>query len=114
MPLLKIQCNKQLNTDTKNTFLKQISSSTAKALGKSENYVMCIVEDQQSMSFAGSNEDAAYVEFKSIGLPEDKTSDLAKIICDLINQELNIPAERTYIEFANAQRHMWGWNNRTF
>ena len=114
MPLLKAECNITLSREAKNDYIKQASSLTSDLLGKPESYVMCSIEDDKSMYFATSMEPAAYIEFKSIGLPEDKTGDLARAICELTKEQLGIPVERIYIEFSNAQRHMWGWNNRTF
>ncbi|RLD31936.1 MAG: hypothetical protein DRI73_07875 [Bacteroidetes bacterium] len=29
-------------------------------------------------------------------------------------ETLNIPKERVYIEFSSAERHMFGWNGKTF
>jgi len=31
-----------------------------------------------------------------------------------MNSELGLPADRVYIEFADAPRSMWGWNGGTF
>ena len=114
MPLLKTECNISLTQEAKNDFIKQASNITSKMLGKSEDYVMCSIDDNKNMCFAGSSDPTAYIELKSIGLPEDKTGELAGAICELIGAQLGIPAQRIYIEFSNAQRHMWGWNNRTF
>jgi hypothetical protein len=36
------------------------------------------------------------------------------LLCGFITQELGIAAERIYIEFSGPERHMWGWNNKTF
>ncbi|MEW8510880.1 MAG: hypothetical protein AB2608_08600 [Candidatus Thiodiazotropha sp.] len=32
----------------------------------------------------------------------------------MMEQQLAIPAERVYIEFSSAERHLWGWNATTF
>ena len=114
MPLLKIEINVNLSQETKNNFLKQASNVLSAALGKSEKYVMCTLEDNRSMVFGGDALPTAYVELKSIELSENNTTKLSKTVCELINAQLEIPVERIYIEFTNAQRHMWGWNNRTF
>jgi phenylpyruvate tautomerase len=34
--------------------------------------------------------------------------------CQQIESELGVSANRIYIEFADAQRHLWGWNKSTF
>lgn len=114
MPLLKITSNQPMHSDKQDGFLRQISQTVADILGKSEKYVMVSWLHNPTMLFAGSSDPLVYVEFKSIGLPEDRTSDLSQTICELMAQELGIGKERMYIEFSNAQRHMWGWNGGTF
>jgi len=75
---------------------------------------MIAIEPPQAMMFAGSTDPLAYLELKSIGLPESKTSQLSKALCDLVENKLGIPQSRIYIEFADAPRSMWGWNGGTF
>jgi phenylpyruvate tautomerase PptA (4-oxalocrotonate tautomerase family) len=98
----------------KNNFAKQASKATAEAVGKPENYVMTIVEDEQVLVFAGNDQPAAYIELKSINLPESETANLSASLCQLVNGQLDIDTGRIYIEFSSAQRHMWGWNGGTF
>ncbi|MCK5919804.1 MAG: hypothetical protein KAG66_02615, partial [Methylococcales bacterium] len=38
----------------------------------------------------------------------------SRALCELVENELGIPADRIYIEFSNPERHMWGWNEGTF
>ncbi|MCW4293115.1 MAG: phenylpyruvate tautomerase MIF-related protein [Candidatus Thiodiazotropha taylori] len=51
---------------------------------------------------------------KSIGLPVDRTGDFSKLLCLLMQKQLQISEERVYIEFSSAERHLWGWNSATF
>ena len=114
MPYLKIQTNQTLDKDAQQALLKKASATVAAQLGKPENYVMVTLQVGQAMLFAGTDDPLAYLELKSIGLPETATKDLSDNLCTLIAQELDIEKNRTYIEFADAQRHMWGWNGGTF
>jgi hypothetical protein len=66
------------------------------------------------MRFAGSNDPLAYLELKSIGLPTDRTTEFSQTLCDTLSQQLQIPTDRIYIEFSDAERHLWGWNGATF
>lgn len=83
-------------------------------LGKPENYVMVILQTNPAMLFAGSDEPLAYLELKSLGLPEDKTADFSSRLCTLVSELLGVAPERTYIEFSSPARHCWGWNHSTF
>ncbi len=112
MPLLQITTNQEKPTDRHS--LEKLSQETAALLGKPEQYVMLNLIRNPLMLFAGSDEPLAYVELKSLGLPEQETPRLSEALCGLLSTHLNVPAERIYIEFSNPPRHMWGWNASTF
>lgn len=112
MPLLNIKTNARI--DDKSAFALAASEQTADVLGKPESYVMVNVEDQQTLTFAGNDQPAAYLELKSLGLPESETASISSSLCDFINNKLGIDSGRIYIEFSNAERHMWGWKGATF
>jgi phenylpyruvate tautomerase PptA (4-oxalocrotonate tautomerase family) len=114
MPLLKITTNQAIDQSKMDNLLKHASKSVAAILGKPERYVMTCIEHNPHMLFAGNNDPLAYLELKSIGLPDDQTKDISRALCQLIAQQLAIPPERTYIEFSAAERHQWGWNSTTF
>ena len=112
MPLLEISTNTKV--DNSLNIAERASTLTADILGKPESYVMVKIQTEQTLIFAGNNEPAAHVKLKSLGLPEDKTADFSASICAFISEQLDINSARIYIEFANPERHMWGWNEKTF
>ncbi len=112
MPLLNIHTNITLS-DPKG-FALQASAHIAQLLGKPESYVMVRIADQQNLVFAGTDAPCAYLELKSLGLPESQTSAFSSSLCDFLQSRLKIEADRIYIEFASPERHMWGWNSATF
>ena len=114
MPLLKIQTNQLVDTDRQKILMSRVSQELAGILGKPERYVMVSIEHNPAMLFGGSDAPLAYLELKSIGLPESKTADFSRTLADLLNDELGLPADRIYIEFTDAPRAMWGWNGGTF
>ncbi len=114
MPYLKIQSNVAIDGANATRLLAEASKQVAHELGKPENYIMVALEPPQPMLFAGNSDPLAYLELKSIGLPQSKTSTLSAILCNLIEEQLGIPAARIYIEFTDAPRAMWGWNSKTF
>jgi len=114
MPYLKIQSNQPISTSDSTAFLKQASQVVATELGKPESYVMVALETPVPMVFAGSDDPCLFMELKSIGLSEAQTPKLSSALCDLASKKLGISADRVYIEFADAPRKMWGWNNATF
>lgn len=114
MPLLRIQTNRPIDTTGQQALISQASQQVASLLGKPERYVMVSLEHNPAMLFGGSDEPLAYLELKSIGLPESKTAELSAGLAALLNEQLGLPADRIYIEFADAPRAMWGWNGGTF
>jgi phenylpyruvate tautomerase len=114
MPLLNLTINQPLDADRQQNLLRAASSLTASILGKPETYVLVQLQHNPAMLFAGNDAPLAYLELKSINLPEQRTAELSAALCDLLEQQLEIPPQRVYIEFSNAQRHLWGWNKATF
>jgi phenylpyruvate tautomerase PptA (4-oxalocrotonate tautomerase family) len=112
MPLLEITCNTTIADEA--GLASQASTFTAGMLGKPESYVMVKVHSSQTLIFGGSNEPVAHVKLKSLGLPENRTAEYSEKICDFIGSALNIDSSRIYIEFSSPERHMWGWDSRTF
>ncbi|KPK51588.1 MAG: hypothetical protein AMS22_10690 [Thiotrichales bacterium SG8_50] len=114
MPYLKIQSNLPLTADQQKKFVADASALVATEIGKPEKYVMVALDPTLPMSFAGSPDPCAYLELKSIGLPEEKCEALSSALCNFINEKTGIATDRVYIEFTDAPRRKWGWNKGTF
>lgn len=116
MPLLKIQCSTAApEKSVVEGLLTSLSRRLAEHLGKPESYVMTAYEPEIAMTFGGTSAPACYVEIKSIGkMSPQQTKAMSQDFCQEIESQLGIPKGRTYIEFADAQGSMWGWNGGTF
>ncbi len=114
MPYLVIHTNKTIDVNAGQDLVRMASSLVAEQLRKPEKYVMVELAPGRTMFFAGDDAPLAYLELKSIGLPEDKTAGLSDALCNLVSEALAIDQSRIYIEFTNAANHMWGWNGGTF
>lgn len=114
MPYLKIQTNTPIPSKVVQDLLKKASYTVGLHLGKPETYVMVAVEPPTPMLFAGTDAPLAYLELKSVGLPQAKTKELSRTLSELLEKELSIPKDRVYIEFASANGSMWGWDGGTF
>ncbi|HEU24154.1 MAG: hypothetical protein C0176_00675 [Mesoaciditoga sp.] len=109
MPYIRIETN----IETKEDLLKGLSSLVSKLLGKPERYVMASIETKK-MIFDGKMDPCAFVELKSIGLPEGRTDKLSGELCDFIEKNTGIKKDRIYINFVDFKGSMWGWNGTTF
>lgn len=116
MPLIKIQSSVSTPESTVvKDLLTTLSAKLAKHLGKPESYVMTAFEPQVNMTFAGTFEPVCYVEIKNIGgMNSSQTKAMSQDFCQEIESKLGVPSNRIYIEFAGAERTMWGWNGGTF
>ncbi|KAA6186984.1 hypothetical protein F2Q65_03600 [Thiohalocapsa marina] len=114
MPTLIIKTNADLTAVNRPELLRSASGLVAEMLGKPERYVMVMVEAVADMCMAGDTAPLAYLELKSLGLPEAQTAAFSARLCDFIEQYLGIPAQRIYIEFASPPRHLFGHNRATF
>jgi len=114
MPTLKIQTNVETPAERRKPILVAASSLVAKITGKSESYVMVVLQTNPDMLFAADDTPVAYLELKSLGLPEHKTPALSTALCGFMDECFGVPQDRVYIEFASPPRHMFGWSGRTF
>jgi phenylpyruvate tautomerase PptA (4-oxalocrotonate tautomerase family) len=114
MPTLIIKTNADLPPYPRDDLLKAASGAVAQLLGKPEGYVMVLLEPIADMSFGADTAPCAYLELKSLGLPEARTAELSAALCALVEEQLGVPKARVYIEFASPPRHMFGFDGRTF
>jgi len=114
MPTLIIRTNVETDPNRHKAILAAASSTVAEVLGKPESYVLVILEVNPNMLFAGDDAPLAYLELKSLGLPEDRTSELSATLCGFMETHFGVSPERIYIEFASPPRHMFGWSGGTF
>lgn len=114
MPYVQVATNVEMDPAACKDFLGKLTKLAAELLGKSEKYVFTHVAPGQAMSFGGGDDPAAYVMFKSINLPEDRTGELSAAICGFLLAELGVSPDRIYIWFMNSERRLVGWNSATF
>jgi len=114
MPYISVETSKTLQEAEVKSLLTRFSSFLAELLGKPERVFMVSIKAGVPMLFAGTKDSCAYIILKSIGLAEEKCPDLTKAICEFIEPELDVSPERIYIDFANINGKMFGWNKKTF
>lgn len=114
MPYLLIQTNCTPDQANQEALLRRLSAQLADWLGKPEQYVMVTIQAGSTMLFSGSDAPCAYLELKSIGLPEQQLPDLSASLSRQLADTLGISTDRIYIEFSAAEPQWWGWNATTF
>ena len=114
MPYFSIETNQAIDPASNRQILKKTSAFIADLLGKPESYVMVSIQPETPLVFGGSDEPAAFVRLKSIGLPIDRCQELSEKICRLVEQEIGVPKDRVFIDFKDVARNMFAWNGKTF
>ena len=114
MPYFSIQTNKPLDASSTAQLTRKTSAFAAELLGKPEAYVMAAVKPGTEMTFAGSGAPAAFVEVKSIGLPEDRCDAFAASISAFVRSSLGIEPDRVFIDFIDLPPARFAWNGKTF
>jgi len=112
MPFIQINTSSKSVVENDDLLQKDISKMVADLTGKSENYVMTIIQRDTKMTFAGSDEPCCFIKVKSIG--SLTPSSMSKSLCELIASKTNINTNRIYIEFFDVKASNWGFNSATF
>ncbi len=114
MPYLAINTSITLSDNQKEGLMAASSKLLSQLLQKPEGYVMISIQSDLQMMFGGTTDPCAYLEFKSLGLPESSTAPFSEAVTALLSSESGIDRSRIYIEFSSPERHLWGWNGGTF
>ena len=114
MPLIRVEASVNPDENRKQTVLLKLSEKVSEITGKPETYIMASFTSAK-MIFAKQEGSAAYIDLKSIGvLGSEVNRRLSEAVCKVLNEELDIPPDRIYINFDNVERSDWGWNSGTF
>ena len=114
MPYFCIETNQPIERASQQQLLTKMSAFIAELLGKPESYVMISIQPETPLFFGGSDEPAAFIRLKSIGLPQERCPELSQKICRHVEQELGVPQDRVFIDFKDLARNLFGWNGKTF
>ncbi|KAL8128603.1 hypothetical protein V2J09_017758 [Rumex salicifolius] len=115
MPTLNLYTNVPVDGVVASDILRDATKAVAKTIGKPESYVMILINGGVPMSFAGTEEPAAYGEVVSIGgLGPSANGKLSAVIAEILQSKLSVDASRFYIKFYDAPRPYFGFNGSTF
>ena len=117
MPLLNIQTNLLELSEPDLLLLQEKGSQIlSEEIGKSIEFVMVLCEAGRNIYFSGnSTEPAAFIEIKNVGaLSSALSSSITQKLSALLESVLSIPPSHCYLEFQESERHLWGWNGKTF
>ncbi|MGE5558449.1 MAG: phenylpyruvate tautomerase MIF-related protein [Bacillota bacterium] len=116
MPYISSVTSVQITEIQKESLKSKLAQAMQKTAGKGENWLMLSFRCGESMYFQGKKGDkTAYLEVKVVGtLSSAQKNELAAEIGGIYQEELGIPADKTYIVFFEVSGANWGWNGGTF
>ena len=114
MPYIRTTVSNTISDAARDNLKKKLGEAIALIPGKSEAWLMLAFEDNMKMYFKGDcSEEYAYIEVSIFGSASDAAYDrLTAAICEVINEELDIPMQNIYVKYEESTH--WGWNGAKF
>jgi len=114
MPYIKTTVSKEISESAKLNLQKKLGEAIALIPGKTESWLMLAFEDNVPMAFQGKDDsDYAFIDVSIFGSASDAAYDrLTDAICSIMNEELGIAINHTYVKYEESNH--WGWNGRNF
>ncbi|MEN9848025.1 MAG: hypothetical protein RL368_765 [Pseudomonadota bacterium] len=114
MPYVALQTNLTLTEAQQQSLLSSLTEQVAAILKKPEAYIMIVLQPNTCMRLGNSGDACANLSVKSIGFVENSITQLSAALTQLLNTELQIAADRVFIEFCDVSPEKWAWQGKTF
>ena len=114
MPLIRIETNEEVSDQGRETILNLMTELVVRQLNKPREYVQIALTEKCAMAFGGTTEPAAFVEVRSLGLPDGTPKAISAEVCQILEENLRIQPNRVFINFFDMPKTHWGWNGDTF
>ena len=112
MPFINTNISKKLNDSEKTMLKTELGKAISLFPGKSENWLMCAIEDGCEMYFQGEKGECAFGEVKLFGSVDKSSADkFTAAYCEIMSK-LGIPSGRVYVRYEGGSD--WGWNGANF
>ena len=114
MPCIQLTLSQPLTDQNKSNIKARLGKAITAIPGKSEAWLMVVFHDKASIFFKGNqNADSAFVDVEIYGQENARAFNaLTADICDILDDELSLPADRIYVKYGTTNH--WGWNGGNF
>ena len=112
MPFINVKTNTAVSKEKMDDIKTQLGKAITALPGESEAWLMVGIEPECALYFKGSDAPAAMVQVQTFGTNAQGTDTLTGRICDILQAELSIPKDRTYVSYFGTAN--WGWNGGNF
>jgi len=113
MPYFKIETNHQINATANSELMKKATRFLAEMMGKPEHVIMVTIKPGRPYVFGGTDDPAAFVQIKAVGLEKDRCPEFSKLICNFLEAEISVQKDRVFIEYIDIDPKIFGWNGDT-
>ena len=114
MPYLLIQTNQGIGEEEQSRLVTEASKIVATTLNKPEKYVMVAWTPAPKMTFDSDPNGAAFLELRSIGIPESGRQKLPGALAKCMAEYLGIDADRVYLVMMDVPGKYWAQGEQTF
>ena len=110
MPILFVETNQHLDSETTTAFLDEALDIIAGALDKPRKGIMARVSTTESLDLGEHLSPAAYLEIKAFAFPEGSVAKIIEQLTMLVQKHLNTTPENQFHEYIVMEPSMFGWN----
>jgi len=114
MPYLSIHTNANLVDERQSELLAAAARIASSQLSKPEEYMMVSITPVQRLIFGGNEDPAAFLELRSVGVPDGKRDSLCGELTDLIASKCGIAKHRIYVVLINIEAKLWAQKGKPF
>mgnify|MGYP001255384665 CR=1 FL=1 len=114
MPFIGSKVSLKISKEKEESIKKKLGEAIQLIPGKSETFLMIGFEDEYCLYFGGAKlEKGAFIEVKLFGKAnKDDYAKLTAAICNIYEEELQIPQDKIYVKYEEVKD--WGWNGSNF
>ncbi len=112
MPFINVKTNAAVSKEKCEAIKSALGQAITALPGKSEQWLMVGIEPECTLYFQGSDAPCAMVQVQTYGTNASGTDALTGKICQILGDNLSIPANRTYVSYFGTAN--WGWNGGNF
>ncbi len=112
MPFINVKTNAAVSKEKCEAIKSALGQAITALPGKSEQWLMVGIEPECTLYFQGSDAPCAMVQVQTYGTNASGTDVLTGKICEILGDNLSIPANRTYVSYFGTAN--WGWNGGNF
>ena len=113
MPNIHVQTNISLSEAKKEDLKTALGKAIETIPGKTERWLMVVLEENKTMYFQGSDAPCALCSVELLGSASDAVYDkMTAVMSDLLSKTLGVSPDRIYTKYTEYTH--WGWNGSNF